>query len=192
MYLKIHKIFLTIRRILDFFSPTFTCVNQRIFQNPFETERVVSDIFDLFDVMCALLSSVCNSANYEWVFMNYWWYLLTVSRKRNQNEFAWKNTKKLTTHLIITLMCFLFIQANLIVVPFPTHRQQVPSFYKSCTQTFMKCTQSTAANKPSLKWNMSVVRSWLVHIEYCSSLLIHASFQSNSLSFTASECFISR
>ena len=121
--------------------------------------------------------------------MNYWWYLLTVSRKRNQNEFAWKNTKKLTTYLIIALVCFRFFQANLILVPFPAHRQQVPSFYKSCTQTFMKCTQSTAANKPSLKWNMSVVRSWLDHIEYCSSLLIHASFQSNSLSFTASECF---
>ena len=55
------------------------------------------------------------------------WYLLTVSRKRNRNEFAWKNTKKLTTHLIIALMCFLFFQANLILLPFPTHRQQVPS-----------------------------------------------------------------
>ena len=55
------------------------------------------------------------------------WYLLMVSRKRNQNEFAWQNTKKLTTHLILTLMCFLFFQANFILVPFPTHRQQVAS-----------------------------------------------------------------
>ena len=56
-------------------------------------------------------------------------YLLTVSRKRNQNEIAWKNTKKLATHLILGLMCFLFFQANLILVPFPTHRKQVPSWY---------------------------------------------------------------
>ena len=55
-------------------------------------------------------------------------YLLTVSRKRNQNEFAWQNTKKLTTHLILALMCFLFFQANFILVPFPAHRQQVPSW----------------------------------------------------------------
>ena len=36
-------------------------------------------------------------------------------------------TQRLTTHLILALMCFLFIQANFILVPFPTHRQQVPS-----------------------------------------------------------------
>ena len=37
-------------------------------------------------------------------------------------------TKKLTTHLICTLMCFLFFfQANLILVPFPTNRKQVLS-----------------------------------------------------------------
>ena len=42
-------------------------------------------------------------------------------------KFAWKNTKKLTTHLILVLVCFRFFQANFILVPFPTHRQQVPS-----------------------------------------------------------------
>ena len=42
-------------------------------------------------------------------------------------KFAWQNTKKLTTHLILALMCFLFFQSNFILVPFPTHRQQVPS-----------------------------------------------------------------
>ena len=36
-------------------------------------------------------------------------------------------TKKLTTHLILALMCFLFFRANLILVPFPAHRQQVSS-----------------------------------------------------------------
>ena len=54
-------------------------------------------------------------------------YLLTVSRKRNQNEIAWKNTKKLAAHLILDLMRFLFFLAILILVPFPTHGQQVPT-----------------------------------------------------------------
>ena len=45
-------------------------------------------------------------------------YLLMVSKTQNQNEFAWKNTKKLTTHLILALMCFLFFQAIFIMVPF--------------------------------------------------------------------------
>ena len=55
-----------------------------------------------------------------------------MSRKLNQNEFAWQNTTKLTTHLILALRCFLFFQANFIPVPFPTHRQQVPPINYQC------------------------------------------------------------
>ena len=42
-------------------------------------------------------------------------------------KFFLKKTKKLTTHLILTSMCFLYFQANLVLVPFPTHYQQVLS-----------------------------------------------------------------
>ena len=93
------------------------------------TCRNVTVLVALLVLVIWYLSKLRHS---PWVYLKetpLWWYLLTVSRKRNQNEFAWKKTKKLTTHLILALMCFLFFQANLILVPFPTHRQQVPSLY---------------------------------------------------------------
>ena len=65
------------------------------------------------------------SRSVPWIWE--WWYLLTVSRKRI--NLPGKKTKKLTTHLILALMCFLSFQANLILVPFPAHRQQVSSIY---------------------------------------------------------------
>ena len=58
-------------------------------------------------------------------------------------KFAWQNTKKLTTHLILTLRCFLFSQANFILIPFPTHRQQVPSLFPFVCWTLSFVTKMT-------------------------------------------------
>ena len=78
-------------------------------------------------VSCPATSPSCGQDPLPDLYMIYGWYLLTVNRKRNQNLFAWQNTQKLTTHLILASMCFLFFQTNFILVPFPAHHQQVLS-----------------------------------------------------------------
>lgn len=53
--------------------------------------------------------------------------LVYGDQEKEPEKFAWVKTKKLTTYRISALMCFLYGQADLILVPFPDHQKQVLS-----------------------------------------------------------------
>ena len=65
-----------------------------------------------------------------------WWYLLMVGRKRNLNEIRLEKKEHIKASIRCVVSLFVFCQANIILVPFPAHRQQVLSIIISVqTQT---------------------------------------------------------
>ena len=53
-------------------------------------------------------------------------------------KLAWKKRKPIKTRMRCVVSFLVFCQENLFLVPFPAHRQQVPSMIKSLYRAFTK------------------------------------------------------